>query len=87
MLRPTRISDVLTWRRQRAWLWWHIERRIGEGRCLSLAARASEACSAGSTWPPKRGGIRDRDVRILELLTPHLVQLYRQAAVRRRRPR
>jgi DNA-binding CsgD family transcriptional regulator len=31
----------------------------------------------------KRGGVSERDVRILELLTPHLVQLYRRAAARR----
>ena len=41
------------------------------------------ACDVFAGLDPKRDGICDRDVRILELLTPHLVQLHRQAAVRR----
>ena len=85
MFRPTRVSDVLTWREQRArGLWWHVERHIGEeGVSLWLPAPEEGVLRRINVGAAKRGGIRDRDVRILELLTPHLVQLYRHAAVRR----
>jgi len=85
MFRPTRVSDVLTWREQRArGLWWHVERHVGEeGVSLWLPAPDEGVLRRINLGAEKRGGIRDRDVRILELLTPHLVQLYRRAAVRR----
>jgi DNA-binding CsgD family transcriptional regulator len=85
MFRPARVSDVLTYREQRARaLWWHVERHVGaEGVSLWLPAPDEGVLRRINVGAEKRGGIRDRDVRVLELLTPHLVQLYRQAAVRR----
>ncbi len=85
MLRPTRVSDVLTYREQRARaLWYHLERHVGEdGVWLWLPAPEEGVLRRISFTAEKRGGISDRDVRVLELLTPHLVQLYRRAAARR----
>jgi DNA-binding CsgD family transcriptional regulator len=85
MFRPTRVSDVFTCRQQRArGLWWHVERHFGaDVVSLWLPAPAEGVLRRINLSSEKRGGIRDRDVRILELLTPHLVQLYRRAAVRR----
>lgn len=88
MRRPTRVSDVLTSREQRARaLWWHIERHLGEDAVwLWLPAPDEGVLRRISFGAAKRGGISDRDVRILELLTPHLVQLYGRAAGRRAAP-
>ena len=85
MLRPTRVSDVLTVREQRARaLWFHLERHVGEDAVwLWLPAPEEGVLRRISFGAEKRGGISDRDVRVLELLTPHLVQLYRRAAARR----
>jgi DNA-binding CsgD family transcriptional regulator len=86
MLRPTRVSDVLTFREQRARaLWHHVERHFGEDAVwLWLPAPDEGVLRRISFGAEKRGGISDRDVRVLELLTPHLVQLYRRAAARRK---
>jgi DNA-binding CsgD family transcriptional regulator len=88
MLRPFRLSDVLSVREQRARkLWWYIERHRGEdGVCVWLPAPEEGILRRISFGTEKRGGISDRNVRILELLTPHLVQLYRRAAARRAAP-
>jgi DNA-binding CsgD family transcriptional regulator len=85
MFRPTRVSDVFTCKEQRArHLYWSIERHYGaDGLSLWLPAPSEGVLRRIALGSEKRGGIRDRDVRILELLTPHLVQLYRRAAVRR----
>jgi DNA-binding CsgD family transcriptional regulator len=88
MLRPLRFSDVLTVREQQSRkLWWYIERHLGEDAVwLWLPAPEEGIVRRISFSSQKRGGISDRDVRILELLTPHLVQLYRRAAARRAAP-
>jgi DNA-binding CsgD family transcriptional regulator len=85
MLSPTRVSDILTYREQRAReLWWFIERHLGEDAVwLWLPAPDEGVLRRISFSAEKRGGISDRDVRILELLTPHLVRLYERAAARR----
>ena len=85
MRRPTRISDVLTYREQRATeLWWYVGRHFGDDAVwLWLPAPDEGVLRRISFGSEKRGGISDRDVRILELLTPHLEQLYRRAATRR----
>jgi DNA-binding CsgD family transcriptional regulator len=88
MLTPLRISDVLTYREQRARaLWRHVERHTGEDSVwVWLPALEEGVLRRISFGAEKRGGITDRDVRILELLTPHLVQLYRRAGRRRSAP-
>jgi DNA-binding CsgD family transcriptional regulator len=85
MLRPLRVSDVLTVREQHARkLWFYIERHHHEDAVwLWLPAPAEGVLRRIGFGAEKRGGISDRNVRILELLTPHLVQLYRRAAARR----
>ena len=85
MLRPLRISDVLSWREQRArGLWWHIERHVGnDSLWVWLPSEDEGVLRRLSFGSERRGGVRDRDVRVLEILTPHLVQLYRRAAARR----
>jgi len=85
MRRPTRASDVFTYREQRAReLWWYVERHFGDDAVwLWLPAPDEGVIRRITCGSEKRGGISDRDVRILELLTPHLVQLYRRAAARR----
>jgi DNA-binding CsgD family transcriptional regulator len=85
MCTPTRISDVLTYRQQRATeLWWYVGRHFGDDAVwLWLPAPDEGVLRRISFGSEKRGEISDRDVRILELLTPHLVQLYRRAGARR----
>jgi DNA-binding CsgD family transcriptional regulator len=88
MLRPLRLSDVLTVQEQRKRkLWWYIERHLGEdGVWVWLPAPEEGVLRRIAFGGKKRGGISDRNVRILELLMPHLVQLYRRAAARRAAP-
>jgi DNA-binding CsgD family transcriptional regulator len=85
MLRPTRVSDALSYREQRAReLWWYIERHVGEDAVwLWLPAPDEGVLRRISFSAERRGGVSERDVRILELLTPHLVRLYGRAAARR----
>jgi DNA-binding CsgD family transcriptional regulator len=88
MLRPLRISDVLSVREQQARkLWWYAERHLGEDAAwLWLPSPEEGLVRRITVGAEKRGGISDRDVRILELLTPHLAQMYRRAARRRASP-
>ena len=88
MLRPLRHSDVLTSREQRARkLWWYVERHFyGDAAWLWLPAPEEGVLRRISLGSERRGGISDREVRKLELLTPYLVQLYRRAFARRVRP-
>ena len=87
-LRPLRVSDVFTAREQRARkLWFYIERHHCEDAVwLWLPAPEEGVMRRIGFSAKKRGGISDRNVRILELLTPHFVQLYRRAAARRATP-
>ena len=88
MLKAVRESDVLTYREQRARaLWWYVQRHCGDDTVwLWLPAPDEGVLRRISFTAEKRGGITERDVRVLELLTPHLVQLYRRAAARRAAP-
>jgi DNA-binding CsgD family transcriptional regulator len=89
MLRPLRVSDVLTSREQRARkLWWYVERHFYEDAMwLWLPAPEEGVLRRIAVAAERRGGIGDREVRILELLTPYFVQLYQRAHARRVRPR
>jgi len=86
MLRPLRLSDVLSRREQRArGLWWHIERLFGnDGLWVWLPSKEEGVLRRISFSSKRRGGLSNRDVRVLEILTPHLVQLHRRAARRGR---
>ncbi len=88
MCTPTRQSDVLSSREQRKReLWWYVERHFyADTVWLWLPAPEERLLRRISFASEKRGGIDDRQVRILELLTPHFVQLYRRAAARRGSP-
>ena len=88
MLQPLRFSDVLTSRQQRTRkLWWFVERHFGgDAMWLWLPAPDEGVLRRIALQSERRGGISDRDVRILELLTPYLVQLYRRAHARSSRP-
>jgi DNA-binding CsgD family transcriptional regulator len=84
--RAVRLSDVLTRREQRRReLWASVERALGieDTLVLWLPAPDEGLFRRISFGAEKRGGISDRDVHLLELLTPHLLQLHRRAAVRR----
>ena len=84
--RPVRLSDVLTRREQRRReLWASVERVLGTEDFLVLWLPAPDEglFRRISFASEKRGGISDRDVLVLGLLAPSLVQLYRRAAVRR----
>jgi DNA-binding CsgD family transcriptional regulator len=88
MRHPTRISDVLTYRELRAnELHWYVGRLSGDDAVwLWLPAPDEGVLRRISFGSEKWGGIADREVRILELLTPHLVQMFRRAAARRTAP-
>jgi DNA-binding CsgD family transcriptional regulator len=88
MCDPTRVSDVLTYREQRANELLQSLRRlcVDDAVWLWLPAPDEGVLRRISFGSEKRGGIADREVRILELLTPHLVQMYRRAAARRAAP-
>jgi DNA-binding CsgD family transcriptional regulator len=84
--RPVRLSDVLTRRQQRAReLWASVERVMGVEDAVVLwqPAPGEGVLRRFSFASGRRGGISDRDVRLLELLAPHLAQLHRRAAARR----
>jgi DNA-binding CsgD family transcriptional regulator len=86
MNRPVRISDVLTRReQQRRNLWALIERPLGQEDAvwIWLPAPDEGLLRRIAFAAERRGGISDRSVHILELLTPHLQQLHRRAAARR----
>jgi DNA-binding CsgD family transcriptional regulator len=82
---PLRMSDVLSYRELRAReIYWLVERHFGnDGVNVWLPAPEEGVFRRINFWTERRGGISDRDVRILELLRPHLMQLYRRAAGRR----
>jgi DNA-binding CsgD family transcriptional regulator len=86
MNRPVRLSDVLTRREQQHRnLWALIEHPHGQEDAvwLWLPAPDEGLLRRIAFAAERRGGISDRSVHILELLTPHLRQMHRRAAVRR----
>ena len=87
MLRPTRVSDLWTQRELRKnKLWLNVGRHVGsnDGLWLWLPAPEEGLLRRVTFDAEKRGGVTERDVRVIEVLTPYLVQLYRRAATRRR---
>jgi DNA-binding CsgD family transcriptional regulator len=90
MNRALRRSDVVPraeW--QRRDLWYLIDRPKGvEDRLwLWLDVPGEPMLRRILVATRQRDGFRDRDLRVLELLTPHLIRLYTRAAVRRKTPR
>jgi DNA-binding CsgD family transcriptional regulator len=84
--RALRTSDVITRReQQRLELWQLVSRRTGceDALRLWLAVPGEEGLRRIDFITGRRGGLSDRDVRVLELLTPHLARLYGRAAARR----
>lgn len=83
---PVRFSDVLTTREfHKTQLWATVHRVLGveDALCLWLTVPGEKLFHRIGVGASRRGRFRDRDVLVLELLTPHLRQLYRRAAVRR----
>ena len=84
--RPVRRSDLVeraTYRR--SGLWAEVERRVGaeDALCLWLEVPGETVLRRFLFVTGRRGGLRDRDMRVLELLTPHLIRLYVRAARRK----
>ena len=89
MNRPLRRSDVVPraeWERRELWYYLNRPKGIEDGLCLWLDVPGDPDLHRILVCTRRRDGIRDRDVRVLELLTPHLIRLYTRAALRRRRP-
>jgi DNA-binding CsgD family transcriptional regulator len=84
--RPVRRSDLVerpTYRR--TGLWADVEHRVGseDALCLWLDVPGDTVLRRFLFVTGRRDGLSDRDVRVLELLTPHLIRLYTRAARRR----
>jgi DNA-binding CsgD family transcriptional regulator len=84
--RPVRRSDLVeraTYRR--CGLWAEVERRVGseDTLCLWLEVPGDAVLRRFFFVTERRDGLSERDVRVLELLTPHLIRLYIRAARRR----
>jgi DNA-binding CsgD family transcriptional regulator len=83
--RPVRRSDLVeraTYRR--TGLWNDVERRVDaeDSLCLWLEVPGDPVLRRFLFGTTRRDGLSDRDVRVLELLTPHLMRLYARAARR-----
>jgi DNA-binding CsgD family transcriptional regulator len=81
-----RFSDVLSTRQfHSTQLWATVHRALGieDGLCLWLTVPGEARLHRIGFAASRRGRFRKRDVLVLELLAPHLRQLYRRAAVRR----
>ena len=83
MLRAVRESDLLSYREMRKRrIWWEVERHLGVDSLALWLPSPEEGVLRRlnfTTWD----AIPDRYVRILQLLAPHFVVLYRRAAARR----
>jgi len=84
--RAVRRSDVVGRREfHRRELWGEVERLIGLEDVLRLwlVVPGEEGLRRIDFSTGRSGGLSDRDVRVLGLLTPHLARLYARAAARR----
>jgi DNA-binding CsgD family transcriptional regulator len=89
MNRVVRRSDLVGRREyRRRGLWADVERVVGaeDALCLWLVVPGDAVLRRFLFVTGRPNGLSDRDLRILELLTPHLIQLYRRAARRREVP-
>jgi DNA-binding CsgD family transcriptional regulator len=87
MNRALRRSDVVPRREwERRDLWYHLARPKGheDGLCLWIDVPGDPDLHRILVATRRRDGFRDRDLRVLELLTPHLIRLYTRAAMRRK---
>jgi DNA-binding CsgD family transcriptional regulator len=89
MNRAVRHSDLVRrHEHRRTELWAYVERIVGEDAlCLWLDVPGDDVLRRFMFVTGRPEGLSDRDLRILELLTPHLIQLYTRAARRREVPR
>src|SRR5262245_53202177 len=90
MNRVVRRSDLVRHSEyRRGELWNLVERDVGseDVLCLWLAVPGDPVLRRFLFSTARRGGLSDRDERVLELLTPHLLRLYERAAMRRRTTR
>jgi DNA-binding CsgD family transcriptional regulator len=86
MNRAVRNSDLVRrheYRRRE--LWADVERVVGaeDALCLWLVVPGDDVLRRVLLVTGRPDGLSDRDLRMLELLTPHLIQLYTRAARRR----
>jgi DNA-binding CsgD family transcriptional regulator len=90
MNRAVRHSDLIRrHEHRRRQLWADVERVVGgeDALCLWLVVPGDVVLRRLLFVTGRPDGLSDRDLRVLELLTPHLIQLYRRAARRRELPR
>lgn len=88
--RPIRRSGVISHAEyRRGDLWNLVERTIGgeDALCLWLDVPGAPVLRRLLFVTGQRDGVSERDVRVLELLTPHLIRLYGRAARRQEIPR
>jgi DNA-binding CsgD family transcriptional regulator len=84
--RTVRRSDIVSRAEyRRSELWNLVEREVGseDAMCLWLAVPRDPVLRRFLFVTGRRSGLSDRDVRVLELLTPHLIRLHSRAAMRR----
>ena len=89
MNRVVRRSDVVSrteWQRRELWHFVDRPGGIEDALCLWLDVPGEAVVRRIMFGTGRRDGFGDRDVRVLELLTPHLIRLYRRAARRREVP-
>jgi DNA-binding CsgD family transcriptional regulator len=90
MNRALRRSDVVPraeWQRRDLWYFFDRPKGVQDGLWLWLDVPGEAMLRRILLGTRRRDGFRDRDLRVLELLTPHLIRLYTRAAVRRQTPR
>src|SRR5262245_59328576 len=86
--RAVRRSDLIRRSYRKTELWNLVERRVGakDALCLWLDVPGDSFLRRILLVTARRTGFGDRDLQMLELLTPHLLRLYSRAASRRKIP-
>jgi DNA-binding CsgD family transcriptional regulator len=86
MLVAVREADMLSYReRRKSHLWWEVDRHFGNDSLALWLPAPEEGLMRRLNFTSLERAIPDRYVRILQLLAPHFVTLYRRAAARRAR--